>query len=138
MKPIPLAKPELGTRKGFFCPGARGGLHGFRISENLPSRSPSFSCSSACHSDVILSRTVQTHHTWLAVWKHARTSARYAENTQLSKDLNLTCSEDTVFSWLYLTARQVEKSTHLEIKHVLFYLEINSSFLSESHERTMN
>lgn len=43
-------------------------------------------------------------------------SAYYAENTQLSQDLNLTYSDDTAFSWLYLIAWQVEKSTHLEIK----------------------
>ena len=43
-------------------------------------------------------------------------SAHYADNTQLSQDLNLTCSDDTTFSWLYLIAWQVEKSTQLEIK----------------------
>lgn len=91
------------------------GLRGFRTAESVPS-SPPFSCSTSYHRDVILSRTVQTHHAWSAVWKHAHMSAYYAENTQLSQDLNLTYSDDTAFSWLYLIAWQVEKSTHLEIK----------------------
>ena len=107
---------RAGDTEGLFCPGARGAYVILGPRRTCPPGAPPFSCSAACHSDVILSRTVQTHHTWPAVWKHARTSAHHAENTQLSKELNLTSSKDAVFSWLYLTARQVEKSTHLEIK----------------------
>lgn len=133
MKPIPH-KQETGDTEGLLCPETPWGPRGFRTAESVPSRSPSLqrlrpvtgtSASPGLSRHITHGRRSGNAHTWVPITLRTRRFRR----TWTWRIWRTLRSRDC--TWL---PGRLKRAPVWKSKHVLFYLEINSSF-SVNHTR---